>query len=150
MDRQIYVVAGRYEKTTNGVTEVTRHEVKAISIESAESLIQQIELQATCQFCRIEVRYTDLVGPNQKDDVGLCSTAHEGEVWNIDINGDLFTFTRRISGTLNEVYGPVYQDMAAVYAAAIIQGFDPPRQLKEKDDGLTAHQVHRQGSDFQP
>ncbi|WP_170975525.1 hypothetical protein [Martelella alba] len=88
----------------------------------------------------------------QKDGIEICATEHnsEGEVWTISMKENLFTFVRKINGELQEAYRPVEQDLAAIYAAAIIQGFEPPSQLKEKDGGFIAHQVHQRDSDSQP
>ncbi|HBC1013107.1 TPA: hypothetical protein IGZ65_004825 [Escherichia coli] len=56
------------------------------------------------------------------------------ERWTIDfIEGDRFLFRRELNGERNESYRIVERDVAAVYAAAIINGFEPPRILKEKD-----------------
>jgi hypothetical protein len=74
----------------------------------------------------------------------------DGEMWTISIKDNLFTFVRKINGELQESYRPVEQDLAAIYAAAIIQGFEPPRQLKEKDGGFITHQVHQRDSDYRP
>lgn len=57
MQKQIYVVAGRYERTIPGNTEIPVREYRAESIEVAEALIRQLELQHTYQYCRIELRY---------------------------------------------------------------------------------------------
>ncbi len=88
--------------------------------------------------------------PAEGDTKEANKEADQGEVWTISIKENLFTFMRKINGELQEAYRPVEQDLAAIYAAAIIQGFEPPRQLKEKDGGFIAHQVHQRDSDSRP
>lgn len=91
----------------------------------------------------------------QKDGVHFSEetevTTHQpNERWTIDfIDDDRFLFQRELNGKLNESYRIVERDLAAVYATAIIQGLEPPRQLREKDGEFISHQVRRQGSGSQ-
>lgn len=55
------------------------------------------------------------------------------ENWNIEISGDRFVFTRIVKGRVDESYAPVDQAKASVFAASIIQGFQPPRVLQNSD-----------------
>lgn len=75
------------------------------------------------------------------------SSSPPNERWIIEINGDRYLFRREINGKPNETYAPVGQHLAAIYAIAIINGYEPPRQLKIKDnDGFIAHQDRHQDS----
>lgn len=58
------------------------------------------------------------------------------ERWVIEIHGDRFLFSREINGCTEESYGPVNGEKAAVFVAAIIQGFEPPRLLTPADRGF--------------
>lgn len=53
--------------------------------------------------------------------------------WEIRIDEDKFFFTRFSEAKLHECYAPVSKDKAAVYLAAIIHGFQPPRALARLD-----------------
>jgi len=53
--------------------------------------------------------------------------------WIIDVNKNGVRFTRIHEGKAIENYGEVTLAKAAVYAAAIIQGFQPPRSLLNCD-----------------
>jgi len=55
------------------------------------------------------------------------------EKWEIDISGDSFTFKRVINGRVEESYAAVNTAKAAIYANAIIHGFQPPRDLRSFD-----------------
>lgn len=55
------------------------------------------------------------------------------EVWAIEIDGDAFWFKRLIDGAVNESYRAVGISEASVWAVAVIQGFEPPRVLRESD-----------------
>lgn len=84
----------------------------------------------------------------QKEQV-VCNS-HER--WTIDIDSNRFLFRREINGIINESYPPVEPDVAALYAIAIIHGFEPPRHLREKDAGFIADQARHPdtGSQSQP
>lgn len=51
------------------------------------------------------------------------------ERWVIFVDNDSFLFSREVNGRIDEAYAPVNREKAAVFAAAIIQGFEPPRLL---------------------
>lgn len=53
------------------------------------------------------------------------------EEWHIKISedGKQFFFSRYINGIVNEQYAPVSVDKASIYCAAVIHGFQPPRNL---------------------
>lgn len=53
------------------------------------------------------------------------------EKWEIEISEDktTFVFTRYIDGKVDEAYSPVKADKAAIYCAAVIHGYEPPRIL---------------------
>ncbi|MCS6160372.1 hypothetical protein ACQKC1_01935 [Shewanella baltica] len=53
--------------------------------------------------------------------------------WVIEISGERFLFTRMVNNTAVECYAPVSQAVAGIYAAAIVQGFQPPRCLNYLD-----------------
>ncbi len=56
------------------------------------------------------------------------------EHWTIKTdNKNMVTFTRKINEQPIESYAPVTKDMASVFAVAIIQGFEPPRNLVRLD-----------------
>ena len=55
------------------------------------------------------------------------------EHWTIELSGKKVHFTRYINNKVNEAYAPVSKRKAAVCAAAIIQGFEPPRLLRDSD-----------------
>lgn len=54
--------------------------------------------------------------------------------WEIhQCDGGGFSFTRTVDGKLDEVYLPQTTELAAVYAIAVIHGFQPPRGLIRQD-----------------
>ncbi len=53
--------------------------------------------------------------------------------WRITIEDDRYTFARYASGTVIEVYRSVSQQEAAVWAVAVIQGYEPPRSLRDRE-----------------
>ncbi len=55
------------------------------------------------------------------------------EKWVIEISDGRYTFSREVNGVVDEVYAPVCKKKAAVFASAIIQGFQPPRGLQSRD-----------------
>lgn len=55
------------------------------------------------------------------------------EEWRIQHSGEKFAFTRFINGRVAESYRLVGKDEAAVWAACVIQGFEPPRRLTASD-----------------
>lgn len=61
-------------------------------------------------------------------------TANKENAWVIDLsNPDAIHFTRWVGGQRHESYGRVSRAEAAVFAAAISQGFEPPRALCHQD-----------------
>ena len=58
------------------------------------------------------------------------------ERWVIDFKGDAFFFTREINNRTEESYAPVSREKAAVFVAAIVQGFEPPRLITLADQGF--------------
>ncbi len=50
--------------------------------------------------------------------------------WRISINDDRYTFARYANGRVVEIYRSVGQAEAAVWAVAITQGYEPPRDLR--------------------
>jgi len=54
--------------------------------------------------------------------------------WQIEIAGDKVTFSRFKEDKCIESYGAVDKGRAAIYAAAIVQGFAPPRGLARAAD----------------
>lgn len=78
------------------------------------------------------------------------SSSPPSEQWIIEINGDRYLFRREINGKPNETYAPVGQHLAAMYAIAIINGYEPPKQLKIKDDGgFISHLIRCQNKNSQ-
>lgn len=67
----------------------------------------------------------------------------EIERWIIDIREDGFMFKREIYGRTEESYAPVSREKAAIFAAAIIQGFEPPRLLTPTVQGSQSQQRHQ-------
>lgn len=61
------------------------------------------------------------------------STAPRHEKWEIAIAGDRVSFRRIHNGVVTESYAPAALDIASLYAAAIIQGFEPPRGRRRLD-----------------
>ncbi len=55
------------------------------------------------------------------------------EEWRIGIEGDKFHFCRYVGGERIEAYRLVGRDEAGVWAAAIIDGFEPPPRLRRSD-----------------
>ena len=55
------------------------------------------------------------------------------EQWVIEINNEKVFFSRKWNGKTEESYAPVDVGRAAVFAAAIIQGYQPPRGLVRLD-----------------
>lgn len=55
------------------------------------------------------------------------------DVWHVEIAGGRVSFSRWANGKCLESYGAVDKARAAVYAAAIVQGFEPPRSLLHAD-----------------
>ncbi|KLF03342.1 hypothetical protein YA24_09000 [Klebsiella aerogenes] len=55
------------------------------------------------------------------------------EKWVIEISGGRYMFTRELNGVVDETYSPVSKEKAAVFASAIIHGFQPPRDLRSLD-----------------
>lgn len=53
----------------------------------------------------------------------------KSEKWVMEKKGELFVFTRMVNDKAIESYAPVSQAVAGIYAAAIVQGFQPPRCL---------------------
>jgi hypothetical protein len=51
------------------------------------------------------------------------------EKWVIEKTGEKFFFTRWLGDQVHESYAPVSQAVAGIYAAAIVQGFQPPHGL---------------------
>jgi hypothetical protein len=47
--------------------------------------------------------------------------------------GEKYHFTRWLGDQVHESYAPVSQEVAGIYAAAIVQGFQPPRCLSYLD-----------------
>lgn len=62
----------------------------------------------------------------------MSEVNNTNERWIIEFVGERFQFRREVNGKLDESYCPVGKDLAAVYVIAIINGFEPPRQLKER------------------
>lgn len=71
----------------------------------------------------------------------LCYKKDDGEIieyknqdtFIITIDGNIFGLKRFVKGKLNESYAPVSKEKAAIYLAAIIQGYEPPRSLVHRD-----------------
>lgn len=55
------------------------------------------------------------------------------ERWVIEISDGRYAFTKEINGSIDESYAPVCKAKVAVFASAIIQGFQPPRDLRSCD-----------------
>jgi hypothetical protein len=55
------------------------------------------------------------------------------EKWVIEKSGEKVSFTRFLGEQVHESYAPVSQEVAGIYAAAIVQGFQPPRCLNYLD-----------------
>lgn len=51
------------------------------------------------------------------------------EKWVIEKRGEKFFFTRLLNDKPVESYAPVTPEVAAIYAVAIVQDFQPPRCL---------------------
>lgn len=48
-------------------------------------------------------------------------------IWLVKITPECVVFNRTFDGCVDVAFAPVFHDVAAVYAAAIVQGFEPPR-----------------------
>lgn len=59
--------------------------------------------------------------------------APRNEEWRIKIENESFHFVRYVNGKPNESYRHVGAAVASIWAAAIIQGFEPPRHLSSSD-----------------
>ncbi|MGI4936318.1 MAG: hypothetical protein ACRYF5_06170 [Janthinobacterium lividum] len=69
-----------------------------------------------------------------KDSDDDCDESElRNEEWRIQITGDTYRFKRYINGKLDESYRSVDQAEATVWAAAVIQGYEPPRSLNQSD-----------------
>lgn len=55
------------------------------------------------------------------------------DIWEMCIDGDKVFFTRSSETKPHEAYAAVSRDKAAIYAAAIIHGYQPPRVLDRLD-----------------
>lgn len=55
------------------------------------------------------------------------------EIWKIEITGSQYVFSKEVNGRSDESYAPVGKEKAAVFAVSIIQGFQPPRDLRNYD-----------------
>ncbi|KFC09038.1 hypothetical protein GTGU_01230 [Trabulsiella guamensis ATCC 49490] len=56
----------------------------------------------------------------------LMPDSEAKERWIITRDNDHYYFVREINGVVEESYAPVSRPRATVFAAAIIQGFEPP------------------------
>lgn len=56
--------------------------------------------------------------------------------WQVVVYDDCVSFKRVDNGQMQESYPPVATSIAAVYAAAIIQGLQPPRHLRLCDEPI--------------
>ncbi|SUF50770.1 Uncharacterised protein [Salmonella enterica] len=65
------------------------------------------------------------------------------ERWIFTIENDRYLLVREVNGVAEESYAPVNRAKAAVFAAAIIQGFEPPRLVTQADQGSRSLQDHR-------
>lgn len=65
------------------------------------------------------------------------------ERWIIEVKNDRFSFAREINGRIEDSYAPVNKDKAAVFAAAIIQGLEPPRLLTPAERDFQLSQGHQ-------
>lgn len=57
----------------------------------------------------------------------------EKATWLIEVSDDGVQMTRMHNGKANEIYPRVPHAKGAVYAAAITQGYQPPRDLRHSD-----------------
>lgn len=62
------------------------------------------------------------------------------EKWVIEMKAGEFLFSREVNGIVDESYVPVNRAKAAVFAAAVIQGFEPPRVITLADRGFQSQQ----------
>ena len=63
------------------------------------------------------------------------------EKWVIEKSGEKVSFTRFLGEQVHESYAPVSQEVAGIYAAAIVQGFQPPRCLNYLDKLTSCNQT---------
>jgi hypothetical protein len=63
------------------------------------------------------------------------------EKWVIEKSGEKVSFTRFLGDQVHESYAPVSQEVAGIYAAAIVQGFQPPRCLNYLDKITSCNQT---------
>jgi hypothetical protein len=61
------------------------------------------------------------------------SLIEKKEKWVIEKTGEKYHFTRWLGDQVHESYAPVSQEVAGIYAAAIVQGFQPPHCLSYLD-----------------
>jgi hypothetical protein len=71
--------------------------------------------------------------PERRGKAESVVTCQISEEWRIRIDGDRIWFQRLINGKMNESYRPASRAEAAVWASAVIQGFEPPRVLRHCD-----------------
>lgn len=62
--------------------------------------------------------------------------------WTVDIQNGHFLFSRAINGRIDETYAPVSKEKAAIFATAIIQGYEPPKLLTLADEGFQSSQLN--------
>jgi hypothetical protein len=69
------------------------------------------------------------------------SLIEKKEKWVIEKTGEKFFFTRWLGDQVHESYAPVSQEVAGIYAAAIVQGFQPPHCLYYLDKITSCNQT---------
>ncbi|WP_254439888.1 hypothetical protein [Shewanella sp. Arc9-LZ] len=69
------------------------------------------------------------------------SLIEKKEKWVIEKTGEKYHFTRWLGDQVHESYAPVSQEVAGIYAAAIVQGFQPPHCLYYLDKLTSCNQA---------
>jgi len=99
-----------------------------LSVASAfEVKIAGIDVQAKNIVTAAMYHQVNEVKAEDADDSTLISD------WSIQVYSDKVLFTRIKDGAMKEGYAPVSLAKAAVYAAAIVNGLRPPRDLYQCD-----------------
>jgi hypothetical protein len=147
-------IAPAYPLATIDGLEMSRDETPGLILTALQELRGELKktafvLTATARHCMMGVDVTAAgmtsAGPDtggglkptaefmQRIDSIRSAAAARYEEWRIQIEGETYYFNRYINGSASETYRSVCQAEAAVWVAAIIQGFEPPRRLNVSD-----------------
>lgn len=83
-----------------------------------------------------KIFHDQLLKQRQQEDEVEAENADDSTLisdWSIQVYSDKVLFTRIKDGAMKEGYAPVSLAKAAVYATAIVNGLQPPRDLRQCD-----------------